>query len=540
MILHFILGIPVYDYKIRDPPAIDPSSPPPEDNPKILSAFTDSELEKVLKCHDPAESYRFYVTGQLRHISAISLKAIFAEHDLNAKLLQPTINFLDPLDTPVGNRSSYDKKGAPKTYDLYFILPSRIVARPWESLKKEVVGMPLINTRVYLEIFAQSTPTEKMVLSDTSDLKLNFKYDLKTKKSTVLLQTGASRHEYFPLLRDAFVSVKRRNGVDQKDPFFIIILILRNWMSIWRRNLEYIGMNTGWLDEKVQDFILADSNEVENEYRDLNAKLHITQRHVSRMRSEILRSSLVFKSVNEQHQNFLDFSGLKSEASVKVREQLTGLLVDIQTLDILLEQESDKIKTSTAWLSASISLKHTKAMRVASEESKKASLALKENTDAMKANDDLLRELAQETLESNKEVKKNGDAMRQIAEESKKIAEANSKESETMTQIAVSTQKDGQSMKVLAFLTMLYLPGAFVSSIFGWSIISFDVSDDGSQQLVVAKQWWLFVISTLALTIATMLGCLLWIWFSQKKLTISKAKIDRVMEDEDEAEKSVP
>ncbi|KAF3082250.1 hypothetical protein TWF594_005073 [Orbilia oligospora] len=157
-------------------------------------------------------------------------------------------------------------------------------------------------------------------------------------------------------------------------------------------------------------------------------------------------------------------------------------------------------------------------MRIASEESQKASLALKENTDAMKAGDDLLRELAQETLQSNLEMKKNGDAMRQIAEESKKIAEANSKESETMTQIAKSTQKDSQSMKVLAFLTMMYLPGAFVSSIFGWSIISFDVSEDGTQQLVVAKEWRLFVISTVALTIGTVLGCLCWIWVNRKKL----------------------
>ncbi|KAF3173429.1 hypothetical protein TWF788_009175 [Orbilia oligospora] len=281
-------------------------------------------------------------------------------------------------------------------------------------------------------------------------------------------------------------------------------------------------MKTEWLDRKVQDFILSDGNEVEKEYGELNSKMHITQRHVSAMRSEIIESKLIFKFTQEQHTTFLEFSSLKSETSARVREQLTALLLDIETLDVHLEQELDKIKTSSAWLSTSISLKHTKAMRIASEESQKASLALKENTDAMKAGDDLLRELAQETLQSNLEMKKNGDAMRQIAEESKKIAEANSKESETMTQIAKSTQKDSQSMKVLAFLTMMYLPGAFVSSIFGWSIISFDVSEDGTQQLVVAKEWRLFVISTVALTIGTVLGCLCWIWVNRKKLSTVK------------------
>ncbi|KAF3199751.1 hypothetical protein TWF191_004237 [Orbilia oligospora] len=179
-------------------------------------------------------------------------------------------------------------------------------------------------------------------------------------------------------------------------------------------------------------------------------------------------------------------------------------------------------------------------MKMIAEVNQRDTLAMKENTDAMKENGTLLQELAQETLNSNREVKVNGDLMRQIAEESKKINEANSKESEIMTQIAVSTQKDGRSMKFLAFLTMMYLPGAFVSSIFGWSIISFDVGDDGAQQLIVAKQWWLFAVSAVGLTVLTMAGCFIWIWMSQKKLTIGKAKSDRVAEDENTAQRNTP
>ncbi|KAF3309909.1 hypothetical protein TWF173_010227 [Orbilia oligospora] len=507
-----------YDYKVRDQPPGDPNRLPLYDNPGAISGFTDSEVERILKCDDPAESYRFYLGGRLRDITPTVMKAIFAEHDFDTTFLQTTIRFDNPESIPIGSRSLNDREGVPKAYDIYIILPSRAANKPWGTLREVTAGLLPINPRSYLEVFSESNPTKTTVIGETSKQKVHLKYDLKTRKTTVFLQVGGEKFNFCQLLQDAFVAFKREKDTDQRDPFFIIIIALRHWTNVWRRVLDYISLKTEWLDQKVQDFISSDGNEVEKEYGELNSKMHITQRHVSAMRSEIIESKLIFKFTQEQHTSFLEFSGLNSETSTRVREQLTVLLLDIETLGVHLEQELDKIKTSSAWLSTSISLKHTKAMRIASEESHKASLALKENTDAMKAGDDLLRELAQETLQSNLEMKKNGDAMRQIAEESKKIAEANSKESETMTQIAKSTQKDSQSMKVLAFLTMMYLPGAFVSSIFGWSIISFDVSEDGTQQLVVAKEWRLFVISTVALTIGTVLGCLCWIWVNRKKL----------------------
>ncbi|RVD81506.1 uncharacterized protein DFL_009370 [Arthrobotrys flagrans] len=324
-----------------------------------------------------------------------------------------------PQDTPVGARSLRDEGGSPKAYDIYFILPMRLISEPWAELEAKVADVPLINPYSHLKIFDSQNGK---VMVAVANYKTLLKYDVTTMKTTVLLQISAERSKFVLSLQDALATFKQENDGNQRDPFFIIILVLRHWIE----------------DERVQEFILSDGNEIENE---LNAKLHITQRYASRIRSEILESKLKFNFVQEQHTKFLEFTGLKSETSARVREQLTGLLLDIETLYIALAQELNNIKTSSTWLSTSTSLKHTKAMRIAGEESRKASLALKENTDAMKDNDDLLRELAQETLESNREVKRNGDAMRQIAEESKKIAEANSKESETMTQIAVSTQK---------------------------------------------------------------------------------------------------
>ncbi|KAK6502771.1 hypothetical protein TWF481_007818 [Arthrobotrys musiformis] len=434
-----------YDYKARNQKTGYPGSLDINDNPRVLRAFTDSELEIILKDNHPTEGYRFYWTSHLECVPLPLLEAIFAKHDFNSRLLETPIYDGARQATPIGARSLRDERGEPAAYDIYIVLPTRA-------------------------------------------------YHLSRK----------------PELAGAYSSL------EADDP----------WIILWRECSEGIGWNTKSLDEQVQNFILSEGDQVESEYSELNAKIHINQIYTSRMHSDIRMSKLRFEFVQEQHLKFLEFTGLKSESSVRVQEELTGLLVDIKDLDVSLKQELDKLRSSSAWLSTSISLKHTKAMRVAGDESRQASLALKENTDAMKANDDLLREFAQKTLDVNQDVKQNGVAMREIAEESKKIAEANIKESETMTRIAKNTQRDSRSMKVLAFLTTMYLPGAFVSSIFGWSIISFDVADDGTQQIVVAEQWRIFVVSTVVLTVITMVGCFTWIWISQKRAALQRARTD--------------
>lgn len=70
--------------------------------------------------------------------------------------------------------------------------------------------------------------------------------------------------------------------------------------------------------------------------------------------------------------------------------------------------------------------------------------------------------------------------------------------------IAVSSRQDTTGMKIIAFFTMVYLPGSFVSSIFGWSIIDFSVDETTkSQSVVVGQQWKWYVAITITLTVAT-------------------------------------
>ncbi|KAJ4377402.1 hypothetical protein N0V83_000227 [Neocucurbitaria cava] len=80
---------------------------------------------------------------------------------------------------------------------------------------------------------------------------------------------------------------------------------------------------------------------------------------------------------------------------------------------------------------------------------------------------------------------------------------ANQRESRTNTQIASSTaevarqtQRDSASMITIAAVTMLFLPGTFISAIL--STTFFDYGDDG---LHVSGKWWILLASTIPLTV---------------------------------------
>ncbi|KAF3254793.1 hypothetical protein TWF128_006104 [Orbilia oligospora] len=378
----------------------------------------------------------------LEFLTENSLKSIFVGHGFNVEFLQSLIPHTVLKGFTAGYRSLSDGNGAPMSYDIYFVLPLKQVSSVIELLVPALgrSNLPRIDPRSALDVYPEMerNPGSKVALIDISNLAITLKYDVVTRKTSVLLQTPMPEF-VFPLLQEAFENSRLEKEEDQKDPFFILVLVLRNWFEVWKTTKTIIQSITEWLDVKVQDFVTSKGNEVL--YNDINSKLHYTHRHLSQINVEITESNSIIQMIDEQHTNFLKFTGLKSEMSIGIKEQLARLELDLKTLEFDLRLELDKIKTSSTWLSTSISLKHAEAMRIANEESRKASLALeentaamkviaelnqqdtlamKENTDAMKNNGTLLRELAQATLDSNKEVKQNGDAMRQIAEESKK------------------------------------------------------------------------------------------------------------------------
>ncbi|KAK6352267.1 hypothetical protein TWF730_009098 [Orbilia blumenaviensis] len=440
---------------------------------------------------------------------------------------------------------------------IYFTLPLRaLLLAKWKNAAG-VDKLPAINPHSPLEIFStKGVPDEEATLADALDFGVCLKYDMATQETTIFIQMFLKVSKLIEALRNAFRIVefeeegKKKKGMayqktlggwkesvdvrksmervkrwrrrkggeleaessdddldffggdendaweDRRDPFFVLAIILRQWINIWYDDAyRAIRKNTTWLNKEVQEFIASPGADLAV-YADLTAKLHVTQRYVSQIDVEISEASIVFDTIVKEHNDFLKFTSMNSQASVRVSEQLRQLGLEIGNLELAFWEEMRKVKCSSDWLSTAMSLRNTQAIRITS------------------------------------------DTISKIAQETKKIAESNSKESEIMTQIAVSTQRDGQSMKVIAILSMIFLPGSFVSSVFGWSIISFEISRDGTQTLIIStKGLFIFLIFFFLFTTVTVIGCWIWISNSQKRLTRNKAKKDRINADEKELEK---
>ncbi|KAF3287659.1 hypothetical protein TWF970_007370 [Orbilia oligospora] len=278
----------------------------------------------------------------------------------------------------------------------------------------------------------------------------------------------------------------------RKNPFFIVIIILKAWIDTFKKSTyQTVYNNTTWLDEKTQEFIQHDGDKAM--YNDLNFKIHVTQRSIAQIETELAEAVSIFEKLEYQHNEFKkimdDYPVM--EGSNSVTQQISQVQQEVKALQMLFWQEATKIKTCSKWLSEAMSHRNTEAIKAATVE------------------------------------------MSKILEETEKLTSENRKEAKLMSQIAINTQKDGQSMKIIAILTMIFLPGSFVSSVFGWNIISFDVSEDGSQSLAISKQGLqIFLIFFFTFTIVTISGCWIWVSNSQKSLTLANADIQRSGEDE--------
>lgn len=69
-------------------------------------------------------------------------------------------------------------------------------------------------------------------------------------------------------------------------------------------------------------------------------------------------------------------------------------------------------------------------------------------------------------------------------------------DSETNTSIARATRDDSSAMKIIAALTMIFLPATAVSGFFGMAFFDYQ-----NGEVVMAHDWWLFVATTIPITI---------------------------------------
>ncbi|KAL8846032.1 MAG: hypothetical protein Q9221_008845 [Calogaya cf. arnoldii] len=63
---------------------------------------------------------------------------------------------------------------------------------------------------------------------------------------------------------------------------------------------------------------------------------------------------------------------------------------------------------------------------------------------------------------------------------------------------AIDTKRESVAMRTISALTMIFLPGTFVGTIFGMAFFNF--KEDGTNSVRVSPIWWLYVVITIPLT----------------------------------------
>ncbi|KAJ5835541.1 hypothetical protein N7447_001567 [Penicillium robsamsonii] len=74
------------------------------------------------------------------------------------------------------------------------------------------------------------------------------------------------------------------------------------------------------------------------------------------------------------------------------------------------------------------------------------------------------------------------------------------RDSEVSVQLAKHSLSDNTMMKTVAIVSMVYLPGTFVSGIFGMNFFEFNTA---KKSLNVSNEFWLYWLVTIALTLTT-------------------------------------
>jgi hypothetical protein len=98
-------------------------------------------------------------------------------------------------------------------------------------------------------------------------------------------------------------------------------------------------------------------------------------------------------------------------------------------------------------------------------------------------------------------------------------SKTNIKIADATADVALLTQRDSASMITIAAVTMLFLPGTFISAIL--STTFFDYGDEG---LRVSERWWILPATTIPLTIVVFAVWLGWRYMRLKKVGIEKKR----------------
>ncbi|KEY72015.1 hypothetical protein S7711_00034 [Stachybotrys chartarum IBT 7711] len=114
---------------------------------------------------------------------------------------------------------------------------------------------------------------------------------------------------------------------------------------------------------------------------------------------------------------------------------------------------------------------------------------------------------------------------------------ANLQLSKSTKDLAFFSYRDASSMKTLAVVTMLFLPGSFVSALFSTNCFEWDNVDLRSSSIGVnvTPQFGLYWVVTIPLTLLTFVAYFIWLWVQKRERERSFAELEKRQAAEAEA-----
>lgn len=115
-------------------------------------------------------------------------------------------------------------------------------------------------------------------------------------------------------------------------------------------------------------------------------------------------------------------------------------------------------------------------------------------------------------------------ASREIAVQSRNDQANSIAIAESSQKIAEETKRDSNAMKMIALVTMIYLPGTFIATCFSMGLFQWDAGASD----VVNPRIWLYFLFTGVLTLFTIGGFAGWLWWQDRG--VQKSRANRVEE----------
>lgn len=99
-------------------------------------------------------------------------------------------------------------------------------------------------------------------------------------------------------------------------------------------------------------------------------------------------------------------------------------------------------------------------------------------------------------------------------------------------QIAAASRRDSSAMKTISILTLVFLPGTFISAIFSTTIFDFSGPDVGYG--TVGKAWWIYMLCCLLLTLLTVGVWAAWMTWRMNKAAAEEKKDEQELQFDDD------